>query len=79
MINLADRIKYQDIPKFIIYAMQTQVVSKYGEKPSIPFFVLSRREISWPPSISNNKGEDDEAQVIVNGSCIKRVKLKKVR
>ena len=62
MINVSKRIKYQDIPKFIIYAMQTQVVSKHGEKPSIPFLVLAKQDIRFPPdNLYSKQGEDDVA------------------
>lgn len=47
--NSSDRFTYQDIPKFIIYALHTQIISKFCAKPRVPFVVYGKKESRIDP------------------------------
>ena len=40
--NEIRRLSYQDIPKYIIYALQSHLIHKYFQKPRIPFLVFGK-------------------------------------
>jgi len=54
MFESTNRYTYRDLPKYLIYATQLYMMSKYGDQPQIPFLNIGNTNTKNVIYASNN-------------------------